>query len=123
MKLALSSWRRVWAWAWVLVAGWGRGASTGLGGCLAAVLNFCRVAGAGFAGWWAFAAVGALAVGTGLGARLGGFPCGLGGAVLDEDVVVVADEVAVVVEFVESEAEERDVGDMSLRRLKLHGIK
>ena len=36
---------------------------------------------------------------------------GLGVGVLDEDVVVVADEVVVVVEVVESEAGERDVGD------------
>ena len=51
-------------------------------------------------------------MGTGLGARLGGFPRGLGGGVLDEDVVVVVvDEVVVVVEVVESEAEERAVGD------------
>ena len=52
-----------------------------------------------------------LAVETGLGARLGGVPRGLGGGVLDEDVVVVVDEVVVVVEVVESEAEERAVGD------------
>ena len=44
-------------------------------------------------------------------ARLGGVPRGLGGGVLDEDVVVVVDEVVVVVEVVESEAEERAVGD------------
>ena len=50
-------------------------------------------------------------MGTGLGARLGGFPRGLGGGVLDEDMVVVVDEVIVVVEVVESEAEERAVGD------------
>ena len=54
---------------------------------------------------------GLLAVGTGFGARLGGFPRGLGGGVLDEDVVVVVDEVVVVVEVVESEAEERALGD------------
>ena len=48
---------------------------------------------------------------TGLGARLGGFPHGWGGGVLDEDVVVVVDEVVVVVEVVELEAEERAVGD------------
>ena len=38
-------------------------------------------------------------------------PRSLGGGVLDEDVVVVADEVGVVVDVVESEAEERAVGD------------
>ena len=50
-------------------------------------------------------------MGMGLGARLGGFPRGLGGGVLNEDVVVVADDVVVVVEVVESEAEERALGD------------
>ena len=35
----------------------------------------------------------------------------LGAGVLDKDVVVVADEVVVVVEVVESEAEERAVWD------------
>ena len=54
---------------------------------------------------------GLLAVGTGLGASLGGSPRGLGSGVLDEDVVVVADDVVVVAEVVESEAEERAVGD------------
>ena len=38
-------------------------------------------------------------------------PAVLGDGVLDEDVVVVVDEVVVVVEVVESEAEERAVGD------------
>ena len=57
------------------------------------------------------AAAGLLAVGAGLEARLGGVPRGLGGGVLDEDVVVVVDEVVVVVEVVESEAEDRAVGD------------
>ena len=94
-----------------LAAGCGRGALTGLGGCLVAVLGFGWVAGAGLVGAWALAAAGLLAVGAGLGARLGGVPLGLGGGVLDEDVVVVVDEVAVVVEVVESEAEERAVGD------------
>ena len=45
-----------------------------------------------------------LAVGAGLGARLGGVPRGLGGGVLHEDVVLVVDEVVVVVEVLESEA-------------------
>ena len=50
-------------------------------------------------------------VGDGFGGRLGGFPRGLRGGVLDEDVLVVADEVVVVLEVVESEAEDRAVGD------------
>ena len=94
-----------------LAAGCGRGAPTGLGGCLAAVLDFGWVAGAGLVGAWALAAAGLLVLGRGLGARLGGFTRGLGGGVLDEVVVVVVDEVVVVVEVVESEAEERAVGD------------
>ena len=94
-----------------LAAGCSCGAPTGLGGCLAAVLGFGRAAGAGLVGAWALAAAGLLAVGTGLGARLGGFLRSLGGGVMDEDVVVVVDEVVVVVEVVESEAEERAVGD------------
>ena len=49
-----------------------RGALTGLGGCLAAVLGFGWVMGVGFVGASALAAVGLLAVGAGLGARLGG---------------------------------------------------
>ena len=94
-----------------LAAGCGRGASTGSGGCLAAVLGFGWVAGVNLVGAWAMVAAGLLAVGAGLGARLAGGPRGLGGGVLDEDVVVVVDEVVVVVEVVESEAEERAVGD------------
>ena len=94
-----------------LAAGCGRGALTGLGGCLAAVFGFSWVAGAGLVGAWALAAAGLLAVGTGFRARLGGVPRGLGAGVLDEDVVVVVDEVVVVVEVVESEAEDRAVGD------------
>ena len=89
----------------------GRGALMGLGGCLATVLGFGWVAGAGLVGARALAAAGLLAVGRGLGARLGGFPRGLAVGVLDEDVVVVVDEVVVVVEVVESDAEERAVGD------------
>ena len=88
-----------------LAAGCGCGAPTGFGGCVAAVLGFGRAAGAGLVGACALAVAGLLAVGTGLGARLGGFPRGLGGGVLDEDVVlVVVDEVVVVSEDVESEA-------------------
>ena len=94
-----------------LAAGCGRGALTGLGGCLAAVLGFGWVADVGLVGAWALAAAGLLAVGAGLGARLGGVRRGLGGGVLDEDVVMVVDEVVVVVEVVGSEAEERAVGD------------
>ena len=94
-----------------LAAGCGRGAAAGYGGCLAAVLGFGRFGGAGFIGARALAAAGLLTVGTGLGARLGGFPRGLGGGVLDEDVVVVADEVVVVVEVVKSEAEKRALGE------------
>ena len=94
-----------------LAAGCGCGAPTGLGGCLAAVLGLSRDAGAGLVGASALVAAGLLAVGTGSGARLGGFPRGLGGGVLDEDVVVVVDEVVVVVEVMESKAEERPVGD------------
>ena len=94
-----------------LAAGCGRRALTGLGGCLAVVLGYGWVAGVGLVGAWALAAAGFLAVGAGLGARLGGVPRGLGGGVLDGDVVVVVDEVVVVVEVVESEADERAVGD------------
>ena len=78
---------------------------------MAAVLGLGWAARVRFAGAWALAVAGALAVRTGLGARKGGFPCGLGGGVLDEDIVVSADEVLVVVEVVGSKAEDRDVGD------------
>ena len=94
-----------------LAAGCGPGAPTGLSGCLAAVLGFGWVPSVGLVGAWALAAAGLLAVGACLAARLGGVPRGLGGGVLDEDVVVAVDEVVVVVEVVESEAEERAVGD------------
>ena len=94
-----------------VAAGCGRVAPTGLGGCLAPVLGFGRAAGAGLVRAWALAAAGLLAVGRGLWAHLGGFPRGLGGGVLDEDMVVVVDEVVVVLEVVESEADERAVGD------------
>ena len=59
-----------------LAAGCGRGALTGLGGCLAVVLAFGWVAGVGPVGAWALAAAGLLAVGAGLGAHLGGVPRG-----------------------------------------------
>ena len=94
-----------------LAAACGRGALTGLGGCFAAVYGFGWVAGVGLIGAWALAAAGLLAVGAGLGARLGGVPRGLGGGVLDEDVVVVVNEVVVVLEVVESKAEKRALGD------------
>ena len=94
-----------------LAAGCSRGTLTGLGGRLAAVLGIGWVAGVGPVGAPALAAAGLLAVGAGLGAHLGGVPCRLGGGVLAEDVVVVVDKVVVVVEVVESEAEERAVGD------------
>ena len=54
---------------------------------------------------------GALAVGSVLRACLGDFCCGSGDGVLDKDVVVAADVVVVVVEVVESEADETDVAD------------
>ena len=94
-----------------LAAGCGRGVLTGLGGRLAAVVGFGWVVGVGFVGAWALAAAGLLAVWVGLEARLGGVPRGLGGGVLDEDVVVVVGDVVVVVEVAELEAEERAVGD------------
>ena len=105
-----------------LAAGYGCGAPTGLSGCLAAVLGFCWVAGVGLVVAWAFAAAGLLVVGTGLGARFGDFLRGLGVGVLDEDVVVVVDEVVVVVEVVESEAEERAVGDCGEPRASEAGV-
>ena len=78
---------------------------------MAAVSGVGWVVGVGFVGAWALAAAGLLAVGAGLEACLGGVPRGLGGGVLDEDVVVVMDEVVVLVVAVGSEAEERAVGD------------
>ena len=93
-----------------MAPGSGLGLGLAAGRRLAAVLGFSCVVGVGFAGAWALAAAGLLAVGAGLEARLGGVPRGLGGGVLDEDVVVVVDEVVVVVEVVESEAEERAAG-------------
>ena len=54
---------------------------------------------------------GAARGGGGSGGPFGRCPRGLGGGVLDEDVAVVVDEVVVVVEVVESEAQERAVGD------------
>ena len=74
-------------------------------------MGFGWVAGAGLVGASALAAAGLLAVCTGSGARFGGVPRGPGGGVLDEGVVVLVDEVVVVMEVVESEAERRAVGD------------
>ena len=62
-----------------LAAGYGRGALTGLGGCLAAVLGFGWVVGVGFVGAWALAAVGLLAVGAGFGGPFGSCPPRPGG--------------------------------------------
>ena len=100
-----------WGLGLGLAAGCGRGAQTGLGSCLAAVLGFSRAASMGFVQAWALAAAGLLAVATGFGARLGCFPGGLGGGVWDEDLVVVVDEVVVVPEVVVSETEDRALGD------------
>ena len=83
----------------------------GFGWPFGGALCFGWVVGVGFVGAWALAAAGLLAVWAGLEFRWGGVPRGLGGGVLDEDVVVVVDEVVVVVEVVESEAEEKAVGD------------
>ena len=129
-----------------LAAGWDRGVAAGLGGCLAVVLGGGRVLGCGVAAGWGFGraagpgfaevpcrpalpvagcgAAGALAVaggpavGTELGARVDGVARGLGGGVLDEGVVVVVDKVVVLVEVVESEAEEIDVGDGGASRVE-----
>ena len=119
--------------------GSGFGVAAGLGGCLAVVLGgglvlgcgvaegwgFGRAAGAGFAGLCchpalpvvgfgaagALAAAGAPTVQTGSGARMDGVARGLGDGVLDEGVVVGVDEVVVVVEVVQSAAEETHVRD------------
>ena len=95
-----------------------------VGWLLGGVLSFGLAAGAGFAGvcrppaWrWRVVRQGALgsagtpAVWTGFGARLGNFARGLGGGVLDKDVVMKVDEAVVVVQVVELQAEETDVGD------------
>ena len=94
-----------------MAPGLGLGLGLAAGGCFVALLGFGWVAGAGLVRGSALAVAGLLAVGAGLGARLGGFPRGLGGGVLDEDVVVVVEELVVLVEVVESEAQERAVGD------------
>ena len=91
--LALLSWRRPQAWACLSVAGWGRGASTGLAVCLTAVLGFGRAAGVGLGG-----SRGARR-GDGFGGRFDRLSCGSGAVVLDEDVLVMADQVVVVVEL------------------------
>ena len=66
-------------WGSGLFAGCGRGALTGLGGFLAAVLGFGWVAGGGLAGASALAAAGLHVVKTGLGGLFGRFPPWLGG--------------------------------------------
>ena len=68
-----------------MAPGLGLGLGLAAGRPLAAALGFGWVLGMGFAGAWALAAVGLLAVGAGLEARLGGVPRGLGGGVLDEE--------------------------------------
>ena len=109
--LALPWWRRAWASAWVRlrvavaasrrvrVAAWRR----------PWVSAWLRARPSSPRGPWRRR--GCSRWGPVLGASFGGFPCGLADGVLDEDVVVVADEVVVVVKVVESEAEERAVGD------------
>ena len=72
--LALPSWRQAWAWAWVWLQVEVVVRPTGLGCCLAAVFCFGRAAGLGFAGAWALAAAGLLALETGLGPIRGVFP-------------------------------------------------
>ena len=62
-----------------LAAGCGRGALTGLGGCLAAVFGFGWVAVVGLVGAWALAAAGLLAVGAGFGGPFGRCPPRPGG--------------------------------------------
>ena len=108
--LALPSWRRAWSWAW--------------GSLRVAVAARRRVWVAAWRRSRAFAALRARASsGRGPWRRRGcsrwGWvrgpvwevsPAAWGG-VLDKDVVVVVDEVVVVVEVVESEAEERAMGD------------
>ena len=96
-----------------------RGARFGLGLRLGCGLRSCRAGGFG----WLFGGGLEFRLGRGCGprrgvglgnggvARCGDGSGGLGGGVLDEDVVVVVDEVVLVVEVVESEAEERAVGD------------
>ena len=74
-------------------------------------LEFRPVCGRGFSWGMGLGSSRGARGGDGFGGRLGGFPRGLGGGVLNEVVVVVADEVVVVSEAVELEAEERDVGD------------
>ena len=77
---------------------------TGVCCCPAWLVAGCAAAGA-------LAVAGAPAMGRGLEACLGDFAPSLRAGVLGDDVEVVVDELVVVVEVVESEAEETDVGD------------
>ena len=70
--------------------------------------------GCGPRGGWALAAAGLLAVEAGSGARLGGVPRGLGGGVLDEDVVLVGDlQGAASPMGVEGELPDMNAGEMA----------
>ena len=117
----------------------GRGVAAAVSGCFAVVLGGGRVLGFGAATGLEFgqaadvdlagmccgpalpvagseaaealAVAGAPAVETGSGAIADGVAGGLGGCVLDEGVVMEVDEVVVVVEVVESAAEQMDIGD------------
>ena len=100
--LALPSWRWACAWAWVClrVAVVGRRRLTVVIWRRSWVSAGLRVCASSMRGpWWQR---GSSRWGRVLGARLGFFPRGLGGGVLDEDVVVVVGEGVVVVEVVES---------------------
>ena len=109
--LALLSWRRAWAWARVRLRV----------AVVASRLVWLAAPRRSWVSAWLQARAslgrrplrrrGCSRCGRVFEARLGGFPRGLGAGVLDEDVVVVFDEVVVLVEVVESEGEERLVGD------------
>ena len=105
--------------AMVLGGGWvlGCGVAAGLGFCWAADAGIawvgCRPA-LPVGGRWgagASAVAGVLVEGMGLGACVDGVARGLEGGVPGEGLVVEVDEVVVVVEVVESGAEQTDVGD------------
>ena len=136
---ALPPWCRAWAWALVLPAGYDCGVAVDLGCCLAvdsggglalglglaAGFRFGWAAGAGFAGercrprfagsgssgCGALAVAGTTEARIGLRACLGGVARGLGCGVPGQGSVVEVDEVVFVVKVVESEAEEKDVGE------------
>ena len=109
VRLALLRWRLAWACAWV----WQRAEAAVRRRARPAVWRrswvFGRVAGVGFA--LGHGGGGGACEGTDWGACLEGLPRGLGGGVLDGDVVVVADEEVFEKEVVELEAGETDVGD------------